>query len=126
MPRLLLLLAMIVAVAAVSAAEDSPLAYVIDSASDRVPLQTVAPKYPREARRDRVEGQVEVCFKINRSGRPQRIAVRRSSNRVFERPSVKAVRASTFRALQHGEELQPIKYCRTFIFSLQPIEGEVH
>ena len=109
---------------AATAEEEMPLAHVIDSNIERIPSQTIVPEYPRKARRDRVEGEVEVCFEISRKGRPRRIAVRNSTHRTFERPSVKAVRASSFRPLEEGQELQSIKSCRTFIFSLQPAEGD--
>ncbi len=122
MQRLLVLLAMTVAVTTLLAEGDPVVAHVVDRIADRVPLQTVAPEYPRKARRDRIEGQVEVCFDIDRKGRPRRIAVRNSSNRAFEKPSIKAVRVSTFRPLNDDEELQSIKSCRTFIFSLEPVE----
>ena len=107
------------------AEDDVTVAHVVDGISGRMPLQTVAPEYPRKARRDRVEGQVEVCFEIDRKGRPRRIAVRNSTNRAFEKPSIKAVRASTFRPLKDDEELQSIKSCRRFIFSLEPVEEQV-
>ena len=102
--------------------EDSLFAEVIDVETERVPRYTVAPEYPRKARRDRVEGEVQVCFDVDRKGRTRRIAVRRSSNRVFEKPSIKAVRRSTFVPLQPEEPLQAIKSCRTFVFSLVPVE----
>tara|TARA_R110002096_G_scaffold154_25_gene974 strand:+ start:14697 stop:15065 length:369 start_codon:yes stop_codon:yes gene_type:complete len=103
-------------------AEDEPLlARIVDSTSERVPLHTIAPGYPRKARRDRIEGEVQVCFDIDRKGRTRRIAVRRSTNRLFERPSIRAVRASTFRALEDHQELPAIKSCRTFVFALQPV-----
>lgn len=121
MQRLLFLLALILAAPVLFAEDDVPVAHVVDSVTDRIPLQTVAPEYPRKARRDRIEGQVEVCFDIDRKGRPRRIAVRNSTNRAFEKPSIKAVRASTFRPLKDDEELQSIKSCRSFIFSLEPV-----
>ena len=115
-------LTLLLTVSVVSAENEVTVARVVDSISGRMPLQTVAPEYPHKARRDRVEGQVEVCFEIDRKGRPRRIAVRNSTNRAFEKPSLKAVRASSFRALKEGEKLQSIKSCRTFIFSLEPTE----
>ena len=122
MRRLLVLFTMTVAVTTLLAEEDPAVARVVDRIVNRIPLQTVAPEYPHKARRDRIEGQVEVCFDIDRKGRPRRIAVRNSSNRTFEKPSIKAVRVSTFRPLNDHEELQSIKSCRTFIFSLEPTE----
>lgn len=103
--------------------DDGPIfAQVIDTDSGRFPTYTVAPEYPHKARRDRIEGEVQVCFDIDREGRPRRIAVRNSSNRAFEKPSMKAVRASTFRPLPKDQPLQSIKSCRTFRFTLQPAE----
>jgi TonB family protein len=102
--------------------EEPFLARIIDSDTGRVPLYTVAPTYPRKARRDRIEGEVQVCFEVDRAGYPRRVAVRYSSNRAFERPSTKAVRASTFKALGKDVPLPGIKSCRTFIFALEPSE----
>ena len=96
-------------------------ARVIDDNAERIPQHTVAPKYPRKARRDRIEGQVQVCFDVNRAGKPRRIAVRRSTHRWFERPSIKAVRASRFKPLADDDPLPAPKMCRTFIFALEPI-----
>ncbi len=120
-----LLLFVFVATAAVVADDEVPLvAHVIDSSTDRNPLQTVAPEYPRKARRDRIEGEVQVCFDVDRTGRTRRIAVRNSTHRAFEKPSIKAVRVSTFRPIGKDEPLPAIKSCRTFIFSLEPSEQE--
>lgn len=93
----------------------------VDSDTDRVPLHTIIPEYPRIARRDRIEGEVQVCFEITRDGRTRRIAVRRSTHRLFEKPAIRAVRHSTFRPLPDEAELPSIKACRTFRFSLQPV-----
>lgn len=113
----------IIFTAPVLAADEEPLAaHVIDNSTDRIPAYTVAPQYPRKARRDRIEGKVQVCFDVDRKGRTYRIAVRNSTNRAFEKPSKDAVRASTFRPLGKDDELPSIKSCRTFIFALEPVE----
>lgn len=91
-----------------------------DSATDRVPLHTVIPDYPRTARRDRIEGEVQVCFNITRGGHPTGIAVRRSTHRIFEKPSRKAVRKSTWLPIGKDEPMSGIKACRTFRFNLVP------
>jgi TonB family protein len=114
-----------VGIAASFAADKTPLvAHVVDSSTNRIPAITVAPEYPHKARRDRVEGEVQVCFDVDRDGRTRRIAVRNSTHRAFEKPSIKAVRASLFRPIGREEPLQAIKSCRTFIFSLEPVERE--
>lgn len=96
----------------------------VDSRTDRVPLQTVIPEYPPIARRDRVEGSVQVCFNISRDGYPRRIAVRHSTDRHFEKAAMKAVRRSTWKPLAPGQELSGIKACRTFRFTLVPITAD--
>jgi len=96
----------------------------VDSGTDRSPLHTVIPDYPEIARRDRIEGEVQVCFDISRDGHAQRIAVRRSSNRLFEKPARKAVRNSSWRPLEKHEALPGVKACRTFRFSLVPVEED--
>ena len=88
-------------------------------AVERVPAQTVIPKYPPDARRDRIEGEVEVCFNVDRKGRPKRIAVRSSTHRVFEKPAIRAVRASRYVPLERSQPVPTIKTCRTFTFSLE-------
>ena len=95
-----------------------------DSGTDRVPLHTVIPDYPRTARRDRIEGEVQVCFNITRSGYPTRIAVRRSTHRIFEKPSRKAVRKSTWLPIGEDESVTGIKACRTFRFNLVPVSTD--
>ena len=123
MKRRCLFVGLLILVASVFAADEQPLvAHVIDSSTDRIPSHTVAPEYPRKARRDRVEGEVQVCFEVNREGRTRRVAVRTSTHRAFEKPSIKAVKASRFRPIGKDEPLPAIKSCRTFIFSLEPAE----
>lgn len=95
-----------------------------DTDTERKPLHTVVPDYPKEARRDRLEGEVQVCFKITRNGVPWRIAVRKSTNRVFEKTALKAVRESTFVPLLPDEEAANIKACRTFRFYLEPVSEQ--
>lgn len=89
-----------------------------ETSGDRVPQHTVVPRYPEKARRARVEGEVEVCFKVDHFGKVSRVAVRRSSNRVFERPAKDAVRNSSYQPIGPGEKLSGIKTCRTFRFRL--------
>lgn len=93
---------------------------VIKDDTERVPVLTVMPVYPQIARRDRIEGEVQVCFEITRDGRTRRIAVRKSTNRLFERPAVRAVRASSYEPLPKDAALSGIKACRTFRFTLEP------
>ncbi len=95
--------------------------HFIDDRSERQPTNTVAPAYPAKAQRARLEGDVQVCFNIDKDGRPHRIAVRRSTNRVFEKPAIRAIRASSFAKLGPDEVPSGIKTCRTFFFRLEPL-----
>lgn len=109
-----------IGIAAIAVAGPDPATQYFDENTDRVPAHTVMPVYPREARRDRIEGTVQVCFHIDRQGRPYRIAVRHSTHRIFEKPARKAVRKSTWQPLEPGAKVPGIKACRTFRFTLSP------
>ena len=122
--RWLLLFALALALGASAADDVAELAHLMDDSSDRKPLQTMVPHYPEKARRQRLTGEVEVCFKVDREGNTSRIAVRRSTHRIFEKPSILAVRASTYFPLDEDQKLPGIKTCRTFRFQLMPVAIE--
>jgi len=105
----------------VLAQEAADVTYIADASVDRKPRHTVVPVYPPRALRDRIEGEVEVCFDVDRKGRTSRIAVRRSSNRLFEKPAKEAVRRSSYAAVPADQALSGIKTCRTFRFRLDPV-----
>ncbi len=110
-----------ITLAVASVADDVPrVSHLTDDSGDRVPLKTMIPAYPEIARRDRIEGEVQVCFNVDRKGKPYRISVRKSTNRVFERPAMRAIRASTYKAVPPDEKPSGIKTCRTFRFHLEP------
>lgn len=104
---------------ALAAAEEPHVTHFTDQNGDRIPVNTVAPVYPAAARRDRVEGDVQVCFHVDREGRPYRIGVRTSTARVFEKPSMRAVRASRYQPIADDQQVPGIKTCRTFRFRLE-------
>lgn len=116
---LLALTALLTAV--VSAQDEADVTHMTDDSGDRKPMQTVIPVYPRRALQDRIQGEVEVCFNVDREGRTSRISVRRSSNRLFEKPAIEAIRASRYAALPADQVLSGIKTCRTFRFLLDPV-----
>ena len=96
-----------------------------DDTVERIPLETVVPAYPEKARRDRLEGEVQVCFFVDRDGEPYRIAVRKSTHRIFEKPARRAVRESRFVPLREGEKHSGIKNCRTFTFKLDAVDTAI-
>jgi TonB family protein len=118
------LLLLLVAAPLGATAEEPPADPAADDVIERVPLHTVVPLYPEKARRARVEGEVEVCFHIRRDGRTKSVAVRRSTNREFEKPARDAVKASTFVPLEPGQKLPDIKNCRTFRFTLERVASD--
>lgn len=103
------------------AADKPQVTHLTDNDDGRKPLKTVVPAYPELARRERLEGEVQVCFNIRKNGTTHRVRVRRSTNRIFEKPSVRAVRASTYEALPENSKPSGIKTCRTFTFKLDPV-----
>ena len=108
----------------VQAQEGDDIDQLLDPGGDRVPMQTVVPVFPEKALRDRIQGHVEVCFNVDREGRTMRIAVRTSMHRIFEKPAINAVRASSYQPLEEHQVLSSIKTCRTFRFQLDPIAIE--
>jgi TonB family protein len=117
-----LVAAMLIMIAVVGFAEEQPLlGPEVGFSDDRVPLFTVVPEYPEKARQERIEGEVKVCFDINRDGKTYRLAVRNSTHRIFEKPSLKAIRASTYKPLPKDAVVPGIKSCRTFHFFLEPV-----
>jgi len=105
--------------------ESAEVTAVPDDSGDREPLLTVVPVYPEKARRARLEGEVQVCFNVSRTGKTSWVAVRSSTNRIFEKPSRDAVNASTYRPLAADKVLSGIKTCRTFRFHLTPVAIEM-
>ena len=95
-----------------------------DSTSDRQPTVTAVPQYPKKARRDRVEGEATVCYFIDSKGRVRKPAVRQSSNRIFEKPSLKAIKQSSYELLRPDQNLSSVKTCRTYRFLLNPVAIE--
>ena len=110
------------AVAWTAAAEET--VEPVDTSYDRQPWNTVIPDYPEKARRERLEGEVQVCFDVSRQGFPRRISVRRSTHRYFEKPARKAVSQSRWRPIPPGEKVPEIKGCRTFRFKLIHVEPD--
>lgn len=95
-----------------------------DSSSDRQPTVTAVPQYPQTARRDRIEGEATVCYFIDTKGRIKKPAVRRSSHKMFAKPSLKAIKQSSYEPLRPGQKLSQVKTCRTFRFLLNPVAIE--
>lgn len=124
MQRLAILILSFILAAAAHAVDEKSFVRPTNDSLERQPLRTVVPYYPELARRERLEGEVQVCFHIRANGKTHGVRVRKSTNRIFEKPAAKAVRASTYAALGPGEKVSPVKSCRTFRFYLSPVAIE--
>lgn len=104
-----------------SAQAGGPLDTYADDALRRWPAVTAFPEYPEEQRRDRIEGETTVCFRINAEGKIVRPKVRSTTHRAFEKSAMAAIRESLFVPLAAGEVESPAEVCRAYHFRLNPI-----
>jgi len=95
-----------------------------DSTSDRIPTVTAVPQYPEKARRDRIEGEATVCYFVDSKGRIKNAAIRRSSHKMFAKPSMKAIKQSSYEPLRPNQKMSNVKTCRTYRFLLNPVAIE--
>ncbi len=112
---------------AASADEDTRVTRILhfeDSSSDRQPTVTAVPQYPKAARRDRLEGEATICYKIDKNGRIKNPSVRSSSHKMFAKPSLKAIKQSSYEAILPNQVVSKVKTCRTFRFLLTPVAIE--
>jgi TonB family protein len=110
-----------------SADEDTRVTRIMhfeDASSDRQPSVTAVPQYPKLARRDRIEGEATVCYKIDKNGRIKNPSVRSSSHKMFAKPSLKAIKQSSYEAIRPDQVVSKVKACRTFRFLLTPVAIE--
>ncbi len=106
---------------AVAQQQAASVTHFLDSNTDRVPLLTAFPSYPSIARRDRIQGEATVCFKVKQDGRITRAKLKVSTHRIFRKPVLRAIKKSTFEPLAPNQILATAKTCRTFRFRLEPI-----
>jgi TonB family protein len=106
-----------------AAADEIPASFAVfkDTSTDRIPAQTTFPQYPSIARRDRIQGDATVCFRIKADGRISRPRVTDYSHKIFAKPTLRAIRKSRFEPLSPGQVLNKAKTCRTYRFRLEPI-----
>ncbi|MBH55040.1 MAG: hypothetical protein CMI18_11945 [Opitutaceae bacterium] len=63
-----------------------------------VPIVQIAPVYPPELKRNRVQGTVNVVFIVDENGSVKRPSIEKSTNREFNENALKAVRQWKFEA----------------------------
>lgn len=101
--------------------KDTTITHFIDTSTDRVPMLTAFPKYPSVARRDRIEGEATVCFKIRTDGRISRPIVASATHKIFAKPALNAIKKSTFEPLGPRQLLATARTCRIYRFRLDPV-----
>lgn len=101
--------------------ETTTVMHFMDSNTDRVPLLTAFPTYPSIARRDRIEGDATVCFKITKEGRITRVGIEDATHRIFRKPALRAIKRSSFEPLGPKQVLARARTCRTYRFRLEPV-----
>lgn len=122
--KLLVLLLCLPATISIADESEQGASFFRDSSTERQPASTTFPKYPSIARRDRIEGEATVCFKIDAFGNIKRPSVTNYSHRIFRRPVLRAIKKSKFEPLQPDQVLQKAKTCRTYRFRLEPVVAE--
>lgn len=94
---------------------------IIDMTTDRTPAVTAFPRYPRIARRDRIEGDATVCFRIDAEGRVRSARLKSATHPIFKRAALRAIRASSFEPIGPRQILATARTCRTYRFRLQAV-----
>ncbi len=87
------------------------------------PALTITPTYPDKALGRALEGKAVVCFDVDKRGRAVKANVIEATHRLFRKPSLKAVRKSTFDPAQLNGAPVTAAMCRTYFFRLDPVNG---
>ncbi len=86
--------------------------------AERRALITPVPEYPKRALRERVEGDVQVCYTVDVNGRVHRPRVQTTSHRWFNRAAVRAARGLLYEPANAGAANSTASLCSTFRFRL--------
>ncbi len=112
----------VVLISSIAIAQDTTdVVHFIDTNTDRTPALTAFPRYPSIARRDRIEGEATVCFKIRANGKISRPVVTERTHKIFAKPALRAIKKSTFEPLGPGQVLDSARTCRIYRFRLDPV-----
>jgi len=106
------------------AQESTDVVHFMDTNTDRTPALTAFPRYPSIARRDRIEGEATVCFKIRADGKISRPVVTDRTHKIFAKPALRAIKKSTFEPLGPGQILATARTCRIYRFRLDPVVSQ--
>ena len=76
-------------------------------------------RYPREARRDRIQGEVPVSFIINKRGQPTQLELVRSLTRALDEEAQRVIRQAKFEPARVDGEPVCMKMALPITFRLQ-------
>ena len=97
------------------------LSHIQDDDTDRIPRVTSFPDYPSIARRDRIEGEATVCFRIDTRGKVLSAKIKTRTHKIFVKPTLRAIRNSSYEPLRVDQTLDGSKTCRIYRYRLDPI-----
>lgn len=84
-----------------------------------IPIKVAIPDYPRNAIRRELNGRTVTCFNVDEGGRIRNPQVVLSSDKLFSKVSLKAIRQSTFKPARRGPDSVAADFCRSFRFDLE-------
>lgn len=86
--------------------------------AERRALKTPLPHYPQKALRNRLEGDVQVCYVVDVNGHIHRPRVQSTSHRWFNRAAIRAARGLRYEPAPPGAANSRTNLCSTFRFRL--------
>ena len=86
--------------------------------AQRRAMTTPLPHYPEKALRERLEGDVQVCYVVDINGHIHRPRVQSTSHRWFNRAAIRAARGLRYEPAAPGAANGRTSLCSTFRFRL--------
>jgi protein TonB len=81
-------------------------------------IKRVNPDYPEELRRKKISGAVAVEFVVSENGKPEELTVKHSSNHIFDRLAVDAVKQWRFEPARVDGKPAPVHVSVEINFNL--------
>ena len=81
--------------------------------AERRALKTLLPSYPAKALRERLEGDVQVCYVVDTNGNVHRPRIAATSHRWFNRAAIRAARGFRYEPADPGAANSRANLCST-------------
>ena len=65
-----------------------------------------------------------MCFKVDVRGKIRAVKMKNYTHRIFRRPALRAIKASSFEPVRPHEVMSVSQTCRTYRFRLEPLVVE--